>query len=61
MAITRKHPVSVHIVHMLTLLQDVTDHICVSVLGGYVQRRATTRVSNQQADALTHTLRQLQD
>lgn len=46
--------------HILTLLQYVADQVCVSVLGGYMQRRTSARVSNQQADASTNALRQLE-
>lgn len=43
----------------LTLLQYVADQLRVAVLGGYVERRAASAVSDQQADAATHKLRQL--
>lgn len=43
----------------LTLLQDEAHQLRVAVLGGYVQRRAAGRVSDQEADASTHTVRQL--
>lgn len=43
----------------LTLLQYVADQLRVAVLGGYVERRAASAVSDQQADTATHKLRQL--
>lgn len=43
----------------LTLPQYVADQLRVAVLGGYVERRAASAVSDQQADTATHKLRQL--
>lgn len=43
-----------------TLLQDEADELRVSFLGGDVQRRATSGVPHQQADASTDAFRQLQ-